>query len=285
MRAAQFGVRTDGDGPLATGVTVGAESDCTASPWIGARTRGECAETRAPSARRTTAGGRVRRSAAPLSSARRNARESVVSAGADSGTFGLHAGSRKGDDVAEVGQLVRAAAEGDQAAWDQLVARFNGLVWSVVRAHRLAGAEAADVTQTTWLRAVEHLDHLRDPDHLGAWLATTARRESLRAIRLGSRRALGGEDLSAVPAPDAPVDIGLLESERDSALWDAFVQLDERCQLLLRMLIADPPATYEEIMAALDMPIGSIGPTRGRCLERLRKHAEAAGISRDWEGS
>jgi RNA polymerase sigma factor (sigma-70 family) len=186
--------------------------------------------------------------------------------------------------VSEVAELVRAAAEGDQVSWDRLVARYNGLVWSIARAHRLSHADAADVVQTTWLRAVEHLGRLRDPDSIGGWLATTTRHESLRAIRLGSRQVPTEIDFDSRSSDDPPVDAPLLERERDRVLWAALGQLDERCQVLLRMLVADPPATYDEICAALDMRIGSIGPTRGRCLERLRGLAEAAGISRDRGG-
>lgn len=186
--------------------------------------------------------------------------------------------------MSEVTELVRAAADGHPASWNNLVDRYNGLVWSVARAHRLSAADVADVVQTTWLRAVEHLARLHDPESLGAWLATTARHESLRAIRLGSKHVPTSMDL-AFDTPDAaPVDAHLLEGERDRALWASLGRLDERCQALLRMLIADPPANYDQISAALDMRIGSIGPTRGRCLERLRELAEAAGISRERDG-
>lgn len=187
--------------------------------------------------------------------------------------------------MSEVAKLVRAAADGDQASWDRLIERYTGLVWSVVRAHRLSAADAADAVQTTWLRAVEHLDRLRDPNSVGAWLATTARHESLRAIRLGSRQLPTDMDLVPEAPDDAPIDAPMLEYERDRALWAALGQLDERCQLLLRLLITDPPVSYDEIGAALEMPIGSIGPTRGRCLARLRGLAEAAGVSHEGDGA
>src|SRR3954452_20185839 len=89
--------------------------------------------------------------------------------------------------MSEVADLVQAAAEGDQVAWDELVDRFNGLVWSVARAHRLPPRGASDVVQTTWLRLVEHLGRLQDPERVGAWLATTARRECLRVLRHSAR--------------------------------------------------------------------------------------------------
>ena len=179
--------------------------------------------------------------------------------------------------MSDVGQLVRAAAAGDQAAWDRLVERFNGLVWSVVRAHRLGGSDASDVVQTTWLRLVEHLGRLQDPERVGAWLATTARRECLRTLRHSARMVVSEEPPEQVTEPQ--MDAALLVEERDRALWQAFGGLSERCQGLLRLLVADPPPSYDEVSAALDMPIGSIGPTRQRCLDRLRGLAEGEGVT------
>jgi RNA polymerase sigma factor (sigma-70 family) len=170
--------------------------------------------------------------------------------------------------------LLEAAAAGDQAAWDAIVDRFSGLVWATARAHRLSRDDAADVAQTTWLRLVEHLDAIREPDRLGAWLATTARRESLRVLRRGSReRPTGEADLFEEPSDEA-IDRLLLDRERDGALWRAFAALTDRCKSLLRLLMADEEPTYEEIGAALGMPIGAIGPTRMRCLDRLRRSSE-----------
>jgi RNA polymerase sigma factor (sigma-70 family) len=180
-------------------------------------------------------------------------------------------------DMAEVAELVRAAADGDQAAWHGLVDRYNGLVWSVARSHRLSSVDASDVVQTTWLRLVEHLDRLQDPERVGAWLATTARRECLRTLR-HSARNLPTEEVPEVVA-ESRVESALLIEERDRALWQAFGGLSERCQTLLRVLVADPPPSYDEVSAAMNMPIGSIGPTRARCLERLRALAEGEGVS------
>lgn len=176
----------------------------------------------------------------------------------------------------QLGELVRASAAGDEAAWEAIVARFSGLVWATARAHRLAHADAADVVQTTWLRLVEHLDRIRDPERLGAWLATTARHESLRVIRVGGREQPTDEpELFEAPTDDA-IDALLLEPERDGALWRAFSKLSERCRSLLRLLVSDQEPSYEEVGAALGMPIGAIGPTRSRCLDRLRQSAELA---------
>jgi RNA polymerase sigma factor (sigma-70 family) len=173
--------------------------------------------------------------------------------------------------------LVLAAAAGDQRAWDELVDRFSGLVWAIARAHRLAPADAADVSQTTWLRLVEHLHRLRDPDHVGGWLATTARHECLRVIRKANRELpddmLDSEVDPAgepVPSPESVV----LSNERNRLLWQALNRLSQRCQLLLRALAASPEYSYAEVSNALAIPVGSIGPTRARCLDHLRRELQ-----------
>jgi RNA polymerase sigma factor (sigma-70 family) len=174
--------------------------------------------------------------------------------------------------------LVRSASSGDSAAWNAIVDRFSSLVWATARAHRLSREDASDVAQTTWLRLVEHLDRIREPERLGAWLATTARHESLRVIRRGVREQPSDDaDLFEAPA-DETLDRLLVDPERDGLLWRAFAQLSLRCKSLLRLLMADEEPSYEEVAAALGMPIGAIGPTRGRCLEKLRGAAEIAGL-------
>jgi RNA polymerase sigma factor (sigma-70 family) len=179
----------------------------------------------------------------------------------------------------DLGAVVGAASRGDREAWNALVARYSALVWSVARAHRLGDTDAADVFQTTWLRLVEHLDDIRNPDGVGAWLATTARHECLRVVRVGQRHVLtDGFDLPDEGSGSAP-DAGLIAGERNAAVWRALSQISARCRALLRMLAADPAPSYEEVGAALDMPIGSIGPTRGRCLVQLRERLAAVGIT------
>ncbi len=177
----------------------------------------------------------------------------------------------------EVARLVRSAATGDQHGWDALVDKFGGMVWAVARAHRLGDADAADVAQATWLRLLEHLDELREPARVGAWLATAARRECLRILRDAHRQVPFGEDTPERQAHEAHVDEAMLLAERDQALWRSFKRLRASDQALLRLLIADPRPAYEEISAALDMPIGSIGPTRARALERLRNELDHEG--------
>lgn len=170
--------------------------------------------------------------------------------------------------------LLGMAAQGDQAAWDILVRLHTGLLWSIARSFRLDAADAADVVQMTWLRLVESIDRIKEPDRLAAWLATVARRECVHLLRRSGRehRANGLPDPLFDP-PDAgpPVDDKLLRRERDVALWEALTRLTEKCQRLLRVLMSDPPPAYTEVAAALDMPVGSIGPSRQRCLEQLRK--------------
>jgi RNA polymerase sigma factor (sigma-70 family) len=181
----------------------------------------------------------------------------------------------------EIAGLVTAAAGGDKSAWQGLVERFSGLVWSVTRSYRLADADAADAFQTTWLRLAEHIGRIQHPERVGAWLATAARRECLQNIRAGARAVpaadmtrfetvtLGGDP----PEPEEAVlraEREREDAERAAALWRAFERLSARCRELLRVLMAVPPPSYGEVAAALGIPVGSIGPTRARCLQRLR---------------
>jgi RNA polymerase sigma factor (sigma-70 family) len=178
-----------------------------------------------------------------------------------------------------IGPLLEAAAEGDGAAWDTLVERFTGLLWATARAHRLSTADAADVVQTTWLRLVENLGRIQDPERLGGWLATTARRECLVVLRRSHREPPIADDrlLDSVPVQRTPLDAALLVDERDAALWRVFDELPHRCRRLLRVLLADPAPSYVEVAEALEMPVGSIGPTRQRCLSSLRQLAVDSG--------
>jgi RNA polymerase sigma factor (sigma-70 family) len=169
--------------------------------------------------------------------------------------------------------LLAASAAGDQSAWDELVARFGGLVWAIARSYRLRGGETDDAVQNTWLRLVENLGRISDPEHVGGWLATTARRECLQLLRRRSRTGFTTDTLDAIdpPDPSPDLDASLLTEERDAALWAAVRGLPDRCWALLRVLMASPPPSYAEVSAALDMAVGSIGPTRQRCLEQLRQ--------------
>ena len=171
----------------------------------------------------------------------------------------------------EVAILVAAANAGDQAAWAQIINSYARLVWSIARSFRLGDADAADVAQATWLRLVQHLGKVRDPRCLGAWLATTARREALALLRRSGRDVpVDTGELRHVEGRQPAPDDRLLRAEQNSEVHAAFDAIPDRCRQLLRALLNDPPMSYEQAAVLLDMPIGSIGPTRSRCLEQLR---------------
>ena len=172
---------------------------------------------------------------------------------------------------ADVVSLVGRAASGDQESWNELVDTFGGLVWSVIRGHRFYGAEAADIFQTVWLRTVEHIGRIREPDRFAAWIATTTRHECYRIARR-SGRSVAMAEVPEAPAhqSDDVVAAAALASEDRAIVAAALEHIPPRCQVLLRMLAAEPPLSYDEISVTLDMPKGSIGPTRARCLNHLK---------------
>lgn len=174
-------------------------------------------------------------------------------------------------DDAELVEVVAQARAGENAAWEALIERFGGLVAAIARRCRLSDADVAEVSQTTWLRLVENLDRIQQPERLGAWLATTSRRESLR---IATRRAVvsPSEAVHLVADHEAdPLDAALLREEQTQAIRVAAARLSPHCQRLLGVLMSDDDLPYKTIAKQLDMPIGSIGPTRGRCLEHLRQ--------------
>ncbi len=180
-----------------------------------------------------------------------------------------------------VTDLVTRARNGDQRAWDALVERYAPLVWSICRRHRLSRADAEDVAQTVWLHLVDQLHRLRDPDALPGWLVTTTRRECLRALEAARGAGTPGPVPAAEDIPDwqaAVAEQELLAAERRTALREAFTGLPPHCQRLLALLIQDPPVSYAEISARLGISIGSIGPIRSRCLDRLRRHPAIAAL-------
>lgn len=170
----------------------------------------------------------------------------------------------------DVAALVALAAEGDHRAWDRLVDQYIGLLWSIARGYRLSESDAADVVQTTWLRLLEHIGRVHDGARIGAWLATTVRRECLRTLAYRNRVSLGEDSLLEQVVDQEDVSVGLLKRERSDELARAIDGLPARWRELMQMLLADPAPSYDEISRRLDIPIGSIGPTRGRCVERLR---------------
>lgn len=163
-------------------------------------------------------------------------------------------------------ELIDRAARGDEAAWHELVNRLAGVVWSVTRAHRLRGADAADASQNTWAALAQHLPRLRNPERLAGWLATTARRECLR-ILLQGRREVPLDEIE-IPAYEEPE---VFRTARDKLLWQAFGTLPDRCRQLLGLLVHAPELTYVQLSRALGIKVNSIGQTRGRCLSTLRR--------------
>jgi RNA polymerase sigma factor (sigma-70 family) len=187
---------------------------------------------------------------------------------------------RMRDDLA-VSDLVTRARDGDQRAWDALVEQHAPLIWSICRRYRLGGADAEDAAQAVWLRLVGQLDKIRDPAAIAGWLATTTRRECCKVLRAARRpqAAWPEPDAEAIPDQQArTAEHELLAAERHAALRAALAQLTPRDQQLIAVLAADPPLPYAEISARLGIPVGSIGPTRGRCLDKLRRHPAIAAL-------
>jgi RNA polymerase sigma factor (sigma-70 family) len=176
------------------------------------------------------------------------------------------------DDPTVVALVVRASGS-DQSAWNEIVERYSSLVWAICARFRLSKHDTEDVAQNVWLLLVEQLGKLREPAALPGWLATTTYRECLRAATAARRSEQQGTRLDDALqfVDDTVIDEEILLAERNAALRTAFAELPPRCRQLLGMLVSDPPHSYAEVSAALDIPVGSIGPKRARCLERMRK--------------
>ena len=175
--------------------------------------------------------------------------------------------------------LVTRAAGGDPAAWNDIVERYAPLVWSICARFQLGPSDREDVTQNVWLLLVEQLGKLREPAALPGWLATTTHRECLRVVTAASKTERRGTLDDALQFVDNTIiDEEILMAERNAALRAAFAELPPRYQQLLGMLAKDPPVSYAEISATLQIPVGSIGPQRARCLERLRKSPALAAL-------
>ncbi len=186
--------------------------------------------------------------------------------------------ARQSLDSSDIVRLFRRAAEGDLGAWERLVDQYARLIWSITVDYKLVESDAADVCQTTWLRLLEHMDRIEHPDRLGSWLAATARNECLRSLAARKRVVLSQDytELNDAVAHEPEIDERLLSAERAQVVREALSNLPRRWQRLLEMLMADPPASYADISDELELPIGSIGPTRGRCLDRLRVLLQAS---------
>jgi len=180
----------------------------------------------------------------------------------------------------DVATLLAHASMGFNGAWNELVRRYEKLIAVIARNHRLNEADAAEVAQVTWMKLVENIDRIEQPERVNAWIATTARRECLRILRASGRmRPMPTEDLVPLgwQATDSPEE-GPLAEERDVALRLAYDRLPARCRMLLALLTGDAAVSYKKLSTLMDIKIGSIGPTRGRCLERLRQLAIEHGV-------
>ena len=177
-------------------------------------------------------------------------------------------------DDPSVTALVCRVRDGDQVAWDELIERYSPLVWSICVRYQLARHDIDDVGQSVWLLLVEQIGRLREPAALPGWLATTTRRECLRILRAARRPdqvELPPEGQMPSDPDAAMIEQEIIVAERDAALRAAFAELPPGCHELLSMLMSDPPCAYADISATLGIPVGSIGPTRARCLNRLRR--------------
>jgi RNA polymerase sigma factor (sigma-70 family) len=168
--------------------------------------------------------------------------------------------------------------DGEPTALDELVRLLSPMLWQVVRASGLDRATAEDVVQTTWLTLVRSGDSITQPRAVAGWLCTAARREAWRVSRQSGRQRPVEDEVIARRLPDSPAPEGQVVLDDDNArLWDSLGKLSERCQRLLRIVAAESRPDYSAIATELDMPVGSIGPTRGRCLEKLRRELVQAG--------
>jgi RNA polymerase sigma factor (sigma-70 family) len=188
-------------------------------------------------------------------------------------------------DTEDLTTLVHRARGGDAAAWDTIVDEYTPLLWSVVRGFRLSDAACADAVQATWLLLLEHIDQVREPARLAGWLRTTARRACLETLRGGSREVV--VDLTLAPQAATSFlhhtewgtpDVDVVRREQVSLLRMAIASLPHSQRALLDLLTATPALSYQQVSERLGIPIGSIGPTRGRILSRLRTQLETAGL-------
>lgn len=169
--------------------------------------------------------------------------------------------------------LVEDALRGDRRAWEEIVARYRRVAWKVITSFDLADPDREDVFSATFFRLFERLGTIREPEKLPGWIATTARNETLTLLRSRGRERptdLAGHDAGVA----ADHDERLLDTELRVALRRAFSAMDPECRSLLLLLTADPPLSYDEVAELSGRPRGSIGPTRQRCLDRLRRSAE-----------
>jgi RNA polymerase sigma factor (sigma-70 family) len=166
-------------------------------------------------------------------------------------------------------ELLRSAGRGDERAWAEIVLRYEGMVSAIVRSYRMQDADARDAEQRTWLRLVEHRGAVRDPERLGGWLATTASRECLRILR--ENRVVVTDELEAVPDPVPAVEDQVVDADTVARLWTIVSDLPPRGRTIMTELFAEEPRPYAEVARETGIPIGSLGPSRARLIERVRR--------------
>ena len=179
--------------------------------------------------------------------------------------------SGQSDRTARMTDLLAAARGGSEEALGQITEELSPMLWHVARAAGLGIDDAEDVVQTAWERLLSHLADIRVPQALIGWLVVTTRHEAWRVRSSGRRqRPADQEWLTALPDHAAGTEEQILIDEQQRALWRAVGRLSAPCQALLRIIAFVPRPDYQSVSAALGMPVGSIGPTRGRCLDKIR---------------
>jgi RNA polymerase sigma factor (sigma-70 family) len=185
----------------------------------------------------------------------------------------VDADTRHADPLTEPGDLFTEARQGDRAALAELVRQLTPLLWQVARAQGLDRDSSVDAVQTGWLELLGAMDAIREPSAVVGWLATVVRREAWRIRRAGGNEVLEQEPvLTEAPNPEPGPEEQVVANDRRARLWAAVDALPERCRTLLRIVAFVHRPDYAQVSRAIGMPVGSIGPNRGRCLDKLRRH-------------
>lgn len=179
-----------------------------------------------------------------------------------------------------VSELLRLAGQGDAAAWKEIVRQYGGVVFAAVRSFRLQEADVLDAVQMTWLRLAENAHRVRDPQRLGGWLTTTARREAMRILRHQTKHTL----LPAEAAAECVADLAhgpeqrVIHRETERIVSELVAELTPSRRTLLRALFSDNPGRYRDVARFLGIPAGGIGPTRARALRQLQGRLDQLGL-------
>jgi RNA polymerase sigma factor (sigma-70 family) len=181
----------------------------------------------------------------------------------------------------DIGELLARAARRDPRAWEEILRRYSGLVWARVRSLRLQEADAVDAVQLTWLRLAENCDRIEHPDRLGGWLTTTAYRECLRILRPTRQTAQPVDGLAdTLTDPAAGPERTVLDTETAEEVRAVVAELPARSRTLIQAMFADETRPYAEISRHTGIPVGSLGPTRARALQQLRRMLAERGLER-----